>query len=87
MIKEIKYLIFTIIITLFIFLTVKYYFSDLNIKNSYRSLVNIDKKIGLYSKSLPILKSDTKNIIEYIKNDQTKKKKKYYFWELINKND
>ena len=87
MIKEIKYLIFLIFISLFIFLTIKYYFSDNNKKNSYRSLVNIDKKIEIYSKKLPVLENDTQNIIEYVKNTQTKKKKKYYFWDLINKDD
>ena len=87
MFKEIKYLLFIIIIILFIFLTGKYYFSDVNKKNSYRSLVNIDKKINLYSQNLPILKDDTKHIIEYVKNTQSKKKRKYFFWELIDKND
>ena len=87
MFKEIKYLLFIIIIILFIFLTGKYYFSDVNKKNSYRSLVNIDKKINLYSQNLPILKDDTKDIIEYVKNTQSKKKRKYFFWELIDKND
>jgi|TARA_B100000780_G_C20868587_1_gene345448 hypothetical protein len=87
MIKKAKYLIFLIIIVLFIFFTSRYYFSDLHKKKSYRSLLNIDKKINLYSEDLPILINDTKNIIEYVKNTQTKKKKKYYFWELIDKND
>ena len=87
MIREAKYLIFVIIIILFIFFVSKYYFSDSHKKKSYRSLSNIDKKIKLYSKNLPILENDTKNIIKYVKNTKNKKKKKYYFWELINKND
>jgi hypothetical protein len=87
MIKEVKYLIFTIIIILFVSLTIRYYLSDSYKKKSYRSLTSIDKKISLYSENLPILVNDTKNIIEYVKNTQTKKKKKYYFWELIDKND
>ena len=87
MIREFKYLIFVIIIILFIFFVSKYYFSDSYKKKSYRSLSNIDKKINLYSKNLPVLNNDTNNIIEYVKNTQTKKKKKYYFWELLNKND
>ena len=87
MFKEIKYLLFIIIIVLFIFFSGKYYFSDQNKKKSYRSLNNINQKINLYSKKLPILESDTKNIIEYVKNKENKKKKKYLFWELINKND
>tara|TARA_Y100000816_G_scaffold271027_1_gene235227 strand:- start:409 stop:672 length:264 start_codon:yes stop_codon:yes gene_type:complete len=87
MFKEIKYLIFTIIIILFIFFTVRYYFSDSYKKKSYRSFNNIDNKIRIYSESLSILENDTQNIIEYVKNTQTKKKKKYYFWDLINKDD
>ena len=78
MIKEVKYLIFIIIIFLFIFFTSKYYFSDSHKKESYRSFISIDKKIILYSEKLPILTNDTKNIIEYVKNTLTKKKKKYY---------
>ena len=87
MIKEIKYSIFIIIIILFIFFTGKYYFSDSHKKKSYRSLVSIDQKIELYSQNLPILENDTQNIIEYVKNTHTKKKKKYYFWDLFDKND
>ena len=48
MIKEIRYLIFIIIICLFLFLISRYYFSDANKKNSYRSLKNIDEKINNY---------------------------------------
>ena len=87
MLKEVKYLIFLLVITLFIFFTAKYYFSDSHKKKSFRSLASIDKKIENYSQNLPILEDDTKNIIEYVKNTQTKKKKKYYFWELLNKDD
>ena len=86
MIKEVKYLIFTILIIIFIFFTGRFYFSDMHKKKSYRSLLNIDQKINLYSQKLPILENDTKNIIEYVENTQ-KKKKKYFFWELIDKND
>ena len=58
MLKEIKYLIFIIIIGLFFFFTGKYYFSDENIKKSYRSYKNIDEKIKIYLKDLPILEND-----------------------------
>ena len=85
MIKEIKYLVYTIIIILFIFLTSRYYFSDSHKKKSYRSLLSLDNKINFYSKDLPTLTNDTKNIIEYVKNTQTQNKKRYYFWDLINK--
>ena len=83
MLKEIKYLIFIIIIVLFLFLTGKYYFSDENIKKSYRSQKNIDEKIKVYAKNLPILENDTNNIIEYVKQTDQKKKKKFNFWKLL----
>ena len=83
MLKEIKYLIFIIVIALFIFLTGRYYFSDENIKNSYRSYKNIDEKVKIYSKNLPLLKNDTENIIEYVKQTDKKKKKKFNFWKLL----
>ena len=83
MLKEIKYLIFIVIILLFLFFTGKYYFSDENIKKSYRSLKNIDEKIKTYAKNLPILENDTNNIIEYVKQSDKKKKKKFNFWKLL----
>ena len=87
MFKEIKYFIFILIICLSLFLTGKYYFSDLNIKKSFRSQNNIDKKIDLYAENLPFLKDDTKNIIEYVEQANRKKKKKFNFWELLNNNE
>ena len=83
MLKEIKYLLFIIIISLFLFFTGKYYFSDENIKKSYRSQKNIDEKIKTYAKNLPILENDTNNIIEYVKQSDKKKKKKFNFWKLL----
>jgi len=83
MFKEIKYLIFIIIISLFLFFTGKYYFSDFNKKNSYRSLNNIDDKINLYTQNLPILEDDSKNVVEYIEQTNDKKKKKFNFWKLL----
>ena len=83
MLKEIKYLIFISIIIIFLFFTGRYYFSNDNIKNSYRSYKNINKKIKDYSKNLPLLKNDTENVIEYVKQTEKKKKKKFNFWKLL----
>ena len=83
MLKEIKYFIFIFIISLFLFLTIRYYFSETNKKNSYRSLINIDEKIETYSEKLPILEDDTKNIIEYVEQTNKNKKKKFNFWKLL----
>ena len=83
MLKEIKYLIFIIVIFSFIFLTGHYYFSDENKKKSYRSYKNNDEKIRLYLKKLPILDDDTQNIIEYVNQTNQEKKKKFNFWKLL----
>ena len=83
MLKEIKYLIFIVVIALFIFLTARYYFSDENIKKSYRSYKNNNEKIIIYSKNLPILENDTEDIIEYAKQTNKEKKKKFNFWNLL----
>ena len=83
MLKEIKYLIFIIVISVFIFFTGRYYFSDENLKNSYRSFKNNDEKIKLYSENLPVLENDTQDIIEYVKQTNKGKKKKFNFWKLL----
>ncbi len=87
MVKEIKYFIFVLLILLFIFLTGKYYFSDTNKKNSYRSLSSNNQKIETYSKNLPILEDNTKDIIEYVEKSNNKKKKKFNFWKLLENNE
>ena len=87
MLKELKYFFYILTIFIFIFFIGRYYFSDQNKKNIYRSINKIDQNIEKLSENLHILKSDTDNIIEYIENDKTKEKKKYYFWELLLNND
>ena len=87
MLKEFRYLIFSIIIFIFFFFVGKYYFSDTNKKNSYRSFNNIEKKIDLYSNKLPILESDTKDIIQYVEKSNNNKKKKFNFWKLLEQDD
>ena len=87
MLKELKLFFFILIIFIFIFFIGRYYFSDQNKKNIYRSINKMDQNIEKLSENLHILKSDTENIIEYIENDKTKEKKKYYFWELLLNND
>ena len=87
MFKEIKYFLFIFIICLFLFLTGKYYFSDVNKKKSYRSLNNIDNKINIYKENLPILKDNTKDIIKYVEQSNNNKKKKYKFWKLLRPNE
>jgi len=85
MLSKIKNIFYIISFCIFISSIILYYFSDYNIKetNKFRSLYIINTKDNI--DGLPLLKNDTKNIIEY-KNDVEffkKKKKKYKFWDLI----
>ena len=83
MFKELKYVFYLLVIFLFIFLTGKFYFSDENEKNYYRSINSLNKKVSLYSSNLPLLKNDTNDVIEYVENKVSKDKKKYQFWKLL----
>ena len=83
MIKELKYVIFMLVISLFIFFTLNYYFSYNNKKNSYRSFNEIDEKITDYSKQLFLLVNDTNRVVEYVEKTKNIKKKNYNFWKLI----
>ena len=83
MLKELKYFFYIIIILIFLFITVKFYISDDNKKNSYRSYKEIDDKISIYSQNLILLKNDTKDVVEYVEKTIDKNKKNYNFWKLI----
>tara|TARA_B100001540_G_C15190161_1_gene366059 strand:- start:43 stop:303 length:261 start_codon:yes stop_codon:yes gene_type:complete len=83
MIKELKYIFYLVTIVLFFVLTIKFYFSDDNKKNNFRSISSINEKINIYSINLPLLINDTDNIIEYVENKVSKNKKKYHFWKLL----
>ena len=87
MLKEVKYFIYIFIISFFVFFTVKYYVSDINKKNFFRSNNNIDEKINKYSEKLPVLEDNTKDILEYVEDTNQKKKKKFNFWKLVEDND
>ena len=87
MLKELKYFLYLFIIVLFFFLSLKYYFSDDNKKNSYRSYKQVDEKIINYSQNIILLKSDTIDIVEYVEKTIDKNKKNYNFWKLINNNE
>ena len=85
MLKRIKNIFYLVLFSIFIILTVTFYFSDLNIKkiNKSRSVYQI--QIEKDFKKLPLLKNDTKDIIDYSDDIEVfeKKRKKYKFWDLI----
>ena len=85
MLNKIKIIFYLLSFFTFIFLVLNFYFSDLNIKktNKNRS-ISLNRLVSDIQK-LPLLKNDTKDIIEY-KDDienYKKKKKKYKFWDLL----
>ena len=89
MFKEIKLAFYIITISLFLFLTSKYYFSDANIKNYFRKINTIDEAIKNIGEKITVLESDTENIIQDVdnNNDTNKKNKNFSFWELLNNTD
>ena len=87
MIKELKNLFFVLIIFLFIFFTIKHYFSDDYKKHSYRSLKENEQNVFDFSKKLILLENDTKNVVEYVERMIDKNKKNYNFWKLLNNNE
>ena len=84
MIKELKYFFYLLVIFVFLFFTIKYYFSDLNKKKTFRAINNLSSSIEEYSSNLKLLSNDTDNIIEYVENNSNTEKKKFYFWNLLN---
>ena len=86
MIKEIKYLFFIIVIFLSLFLTLRFYFSETNIKKSYKVLNEIDQNTNIDENNLIILNNDTDNIIDYVNQKIESKDDKFKFWELFKKN-
>ncbi len=84
MIKEIKYLFYLVVLSIFIFLVINYYFSDYYEKKSNRKISNFLNNFNSKNIDLPLIKSDTKNIIEYkINSDQMINTKQRKFWDLI----
>ncbi len=84
MIKEIKYLFYLVVLSIFIFLVINYYFSDYYEKKSNRKISNFLDNFNSKNIDLPLIKNDTKNIIEYkINSDQMINTKQRKFWDLI----
>ena len=73
MLKEIRIFFLLFVIIFFSFFSIKYYFSDKNIKKSNIAMNNIETKIDKWSNEIIILENNTNNIIEYVENNPTKK--------------
>ena len=87
MLKKIKKTFYITSLIIFVFFTMNFYFSKENVIKTNKSRLNYSLKLDFFTKDLPLLENDTSNIIEY-RNDTEiykKKKKKYFFWNLLNK--
>ena len=87
MIKELKLVFFILVITFFLIFTARYYFSDENKKNMFRTANDIDGKIESFTENLVVLKNDTNKIIKKVENSNNNDQKKYFFWDLLKNND
>ena len=84
MIREIKYLFYLIVLTLFVYLVLNYYFSDYYEKKSNIKISNFLDNLNSKNINVPLIKSDTKNIIEYNdKSDESINTNQRKFWELV----
>ena len=84
MIKELKFVLYLLIIFFFIFFTLRFYLSEKNIKKTNLTILNIEEKIDSNKSNLSILNNNTKNIVEYVEKDTKEKDKNYFFWKLLN---
>ena len=84
MIKELKFVLYLLIIFFFIFFTLRFYLSEKNIKKTNLTILNIEEKIDSNKSNLSILNNNTENIVEYVENDTKEKDKNYFFWKLLN---
>ena len=85
--KKIKEIFYVTSFIIFFTLSIIFYISENNVKNTNKSRAYHEAKLNDNIENLPLLKNDTMNIIEYINDLENfkKKKKKYLFFKLLEK--
>ena len=84
MLKEVKYVVYLLTIFFFIFFVIKFYLSENNIKWSNKVILQYQNELDKKFISLPIIKDDTNDIIEYTSEiEDFKNKKQRKFWDLL----
>ena len=84
MLKEIKYVVYLLTIFFSIFFVVNFYLSENNIKRSNKVILQHQNELVKKFINLPIIKSDTDDIIEYTNEiEKFKNKKQRKFWNLF----
>ena len=84
MLKEVKYVVYLLTIFFFIFFVIKFYLSENNIKWSNKVILQHQNILDKKFINLPVVKDDTKDIIEYTSEiEDFKNKKQRKFWDLL----
>ena len=88
MLKEIKYVVYLLTIFFSIFIVIKFYLSENNIKRSNMVILQYQNELDKKFNNLPIIKNDTNNIILYTNEiEKFKNKKQRRFWDLLKTNE
>ena len=88
MLKEAKNVVYLLTIFFAIFFVTKFYLSENNIKRSNRVILQHQKELANKFSDLPIIKSDTNDIIEHTNEvEEFKNKKQRKFWDLLKTNE
>jgi hypothetical protein len=88
MLKEVKYVVYLLTIFFFIFFVIKFYLSENNIKWSNKVILQYQNISDKKFISLPIIKDDTNDIIEYTNEiEEFRNKKQRKFWDLLKTNE
>ena len=88
MLKEIKYVVYLLTIFFSIFIVIKFYLSENNIKLSNKIMLQYQNELDKKFNNLPIIKDDTNDIIEYTNEiEDFKNKKQRKFWDLLKTNE
>ena len=84
MLKELKYVVYLLTIFFFIFIVIKFYLSEDNIKLNNKVIIQYQNILDKKFISLSIIKNDTNDIIEYTNEiEDFKNKKERKFWDLL----
>ena len=88
--KKIKNIFFIILFASLIFLLIKYYFSEKNFIFTNKTRSSYSLVLKKYEDNLPLLETNTNNIITYIDDlEEFKNKRKNRIWEdlISNQNE
>ena len=88
MLKEARNVVYLLTIFFAIFFVTKFYLSENNIERSNRIILQHQKELANKFSDLPIIKSDTNDIIEHTNEvEEFKNKKQRKFWDLLKTNE